>query len=285
MVRVLWPVSAKAVIVRGDAVLLGRNDRDAWELPGGRVEDGEEPADAVVREVAEETGLHVEVTAPLGVRLLEVVPGRSVLIAAYACAEVGSREPVASEEHEELRWQPLAGLEELAMPQPYRDLIALGGPGRPPAGGPLPRRAGPRPTTSTEGPHRQLDQRSSPELWGRLVARVFALSAVEEGRSQVSPISSRAVFLADRHEERSPETSLAPGRRLEPVHLHGVDDTSVHLCLPVERGRRLVEQGWAEPHQFADFGTEFMVYGPRTEAELDVVLSIVRESIRFARRP
>jgi hypothetical protein len=146
-----------------------------------------------------------------------------------------------------------------------------------------PRRDGPRPATSSEGPHRQLTQTAPPELWGLLIARVFGLPGTEEGRSQVSPISSRAVFLADQPVERSPETSLAPGRRLEPVHLHGVDDTSVHLCVPPDRGRQLVELGWAEPHGFQELGTEYMVYGPRSPAELEVVLSVIEESIAFAR--
>ncbi|MDN5853614.1 MAG: hypothetical protein L0K86_12375, partial [Actinomycetia bacterium] len=98
-------------------------------------------------------------------------------------------------------------------------------------------RSGSRPTTSGEGPHRQLDQRSTPQLWGELVDRVFRLEGVSEGASQVSPPSSRAAFLVDMADERAPETSLAPGRRLEPVHVHGVHDTSVHLVLPPGRGR------------------------------------------------
>lgn len=140
-----------------------------------------------------------------------------------------------------------------------------------------------RPATSTEGPHRQLTQRATPELWGRLVARVFELPGVAEGHSQVSPASSRAVFLVDMEVGRAPETSLAPGGRLEPVHLHGVEDTSIHLCLPAERGQELTALGWAEPHQYEDFGTEFMIYGPRTTDEIDVVLSIIEESLAFAR--
>ena len=144
-------------------------------------------------------------------------------------------------------------------------------------------REGARPTTSNEGPHRQVDQQASPGLWGELVARTFAIPEVVEGHSQVSPPDSRAVFLAGQRDERSPDTSLAPGRRLEPVHLHGVSDTSVHLVLPADRGTQLVELGWAEPHQFADFGTEFMVYGPRNRDELEVVLSIIQESLAFAR--
>ena len=128
-----------------------------------------------------------------------------------------------------------------------------------------------------------MTQQSSPELWGMLVARTFGLDGVTEGHSQVSPASSRAVFLRDMAEERAPETSLAPGSRLEPVHLHGVRDTSIHLCLPADRGQQLTTLGWAEPHQFEDFGTEFMIYGPRTVEELDVVMSIIEESLAFAR--
>lgn len=116
-----------------------------------------------------------------------------------------------------------------------------------------------------------------------MVARVFGLEGVVEGHSQVSPASSRAVFVEDVREEVAPETSLAPGQRLEPVHLHGVEDTSLHLVLPPGRGAELVRLGWAEPHQFADFGTEYMVYGPRDHEELDVVVGLVEESLAFAR--
>lgn len=116
-----------------------------------------------------------------------------------------------------------------------------------------------------------------------MVAEVFALECVVEGISQVSPASSRAVFLTDLTEEIAPEASLAPGMRLEPVHLHGVQDTSVHLVLPTARGDELVRLGWAEPHQYADSGTEFMIYGPRDAAELGQVVSVIEESLAFAR--
>jgi hypothetical protein len=146
-------------------------------------------------------------------------------------------------------------------------------------------RRGERPQVSSDGPQTQLTQRSSPELWGRLIAEVFALPRTVEGHSQVSPPSSRAVFLADKLEESTPETSLAPGQRLEPVHLHGVQDTSLHLCLPTERGAELIAARWAELHQYGDFGTELLVYGPRDDAELAMVLGFVAESLAYARQP
>ena len=144
-------------------------------------------------------------------------------------------------------------------------------------------RVGDRPVVSTVGPQTQLSQQSPPALWGQLVARTFARPDVEEGHSQVSPASSRAVFLREQREERAAETSLAPGERLEPVHLHGVADTSIHLCLPPARAREVTALGWAEPHQFGDFGTELLIYGPRDDDELEIVLGLIDESLAFAR--
>jgi 8-oxo-dGTP pyrophosphatase MutT (NUDIX family) len=43
----------------GEFLLHRRSDNGLWCLPGGAVDPGEQPADAVVREVFEETGVHV----------------------------------------------------------------------------------------------------------------------------------------------------------------------------------------------------------------------------------
>lgn len=57
-----------AALVRGGRVLAARRTAPPeaagrWELPGGKVEAGETPGDALVREVAEELGCEVEVVA------------------------------------------------------------------------------------------------------------------------------------------------------------------------------------------------------------------------------
>ena len=59
-------VAAYAVILRDDRILLSRlspsiSHHELWTLPGGGLDHGESPRDAVVREIHEETGLRAEV--------------------------------------------------------------------------------------------------------------------------------------------------------------------------------------------------------------------------------
>ncbi|KAA6212105.1 NUDIX domain-containing protein [Streptomyces albofaciens JCM 4342] len=64
-------LAAYAVCMEDERVLLARHvspkGESNWTLPGGRVEHGEDPFDAVIREVAEETGCDAAVERLLGV--------------------------------------------------------------------------------------------------------------------------------------------------------------------------------------------------------------------------
>lgn len=70
-----------------DRVLLShRRDLDLWNLPGGALEPGELPTEAVLRETLEETGLEVEITRLTGVY---TKPGKDDLIFAFLCRVTG----------------------------------------------------------------------------------------------------------------------------------------------------------------------------------------------------
>jgi 8-oxo-dGTP pyrophosphatase MutT (NUDIX family) len=66
--RELLPAAFAVVRNRSGRVLLVRRADDGyWELPGGRVEVGESASAAVIREVAEEAGVTINVTGLAGV--------------------------------------------------------------------------------------------------------------------------------------------------------------------------------------------------------------------------
>ncbi|GAB7051498.1 NUDIX hydrolase [Catenuloplanes indicus] len=63
--------SASAVVVNGAGELLlqRRSDDGRWSIPSGVIDPGEQPAEAAVREVFEETGVRVTVERLAGVAL------------------------------------------------------------------------------------------------------------------------------------------------------------------------------------------------------------------------
>lgn len=72
-------VGAYVVVERDGAVLLARwvgSDPPRWTLPGGGLDHGEDPRDAAVREVEEETGYHVALRQLLTVESFRALVSR-----------------------------------------------------------------------------------------------------------------------------------------------------------------------------------------------------------------
>ncbi len=115
-----FPVSVKGVIIRDGAVLLLKNERDEWELPGGKLELSESPELCVTREIEEELRLTVKPEILLDSWVYTIAPGTHVLILTYGCSEVSHGQPVLSHEHSDLRWFPLAAVDSLRMPEGYK---------------------------------------------------------------------------------------------------------------------------------------------------------------------
>jgi 8-oxo-dGTP pyrophosphatase MutT (NUDIX family) len=118
-----FPVSVKGVVLRGARVVLLRNEREEWELPGGKLEPTESPERCVVREIEEELALAVAAERLLDAWVYTIAPGTRVLIVTYGCSEPALREARLSDEHRELRWFDVGELDGLPMPEGYRRSI------------------------------------------------------------------------------------------------------------------------------------------------------------------
>jgi 8-oxo-dGTP pyrophosphatase MutT (NUDIX family) len=112
-------------------VLLQRaRDDGKWYVPGGAMEPGEEPADAVVREMLEETGLIVEPRRIIGVYgspLITYPNGHRVQYvgAVFLCSVVGGELKVSDDESLELRYFDPSQLPELRADHRERIMHAL----------------------------------------------------------------------------------------------------------------------------------------------------------------
>ena len=97
-----------AVIVRAGRVLAARRTRPAelagyWEFPGGKTEDGEDPRDALVREITEELSASIEVHDELAGAGAPWPISEKYVLRLYL-ASVVHGEPRPGADHDLLRW-------------------------------------------------------------------------------------------------------------------------------------------------------------------------------------
>ena len=123
-------VAVAFLIERDGRLLMIRRsaDRDhapgEWECGSGRVEEGEEPADAVRREACEETGLDVEVVGPVDAFHYYRGPAREPAICiAYHC-RVGGGDVRLSNEHDASQWVPLERVADVPVSGALRECLA-----------------------------------------------------------------------------------------------------------------------------------------------------------------
>lgn len=104
-------VEAAVVLVVHDerALVLRRRPDDRsfasmWCLPGGRLEPGEAPHDAAVREIEEETGLVIRLEESLGPRAIHLVERRLIFHIHRFVGRADHDRVVLSDEHVDARW-------------------------------------------------------------------------------------------------------------------------------------------------------------------------------------
>jgi 8-oxo-dGTP pyrophosphatase MutT (NUDIX family) len=120
----LFPVSVKGVAVQDGRVLLLENERNEWELPGGKLELREDPADCMVREIREESGWEVTAGPLLDCWQYHIREGVDVVIVTYGCHVLSTNPPLVSHEHKQAGLFTLGEALELVMPDGYKRSVA-----------------------------------------------------------------------------------------------------------------------------------------------------------------
>ena len=127
--RPLLHVTAAALIDADGRVLVQRRPEGAsmaglWEFPGGKIEPGETPEAALLRELREELGIDVESAclAPAAFAS-EALGERHLLLLLYVCRKWAGR-PQALHAAE-LKWVRPVELHRLEMPPADKPLIGL----------------------------------------------------------------------------------------------------------------------------------------------------------------
>ena len=118
-----FPISIKGVVFQGSQVILLKNERNEWELPGGKIEMGETPEVCVRREIEEELGLQVKVVQILDSWMYHIREGADVFIVTYGCLSEPGGEIVPSSEHKETALFELEAVPALNMPEGYKRSI------------------------------------------------------------------------------------------------------------------------------------------------------------------
>jgi 8-oxo-dGTP pyrophosphatase MutT (NUDIX family) len=117
------PVSLKAVISWKGRLPLLRNERDEWELPGGKLDLGEEPAECLAREIQEELAWDAAIGEPFHSWVYQIFPDRHVFVLTFLATYDGAVAPVYSHEHKELVLVTPDEAAALNMPDDYRSAI------------------------------------------------------------------------------------------------------------------------------------------------------------------
>ncbi len=118
-----YPVSIKGIISFKNKILLLKNEREEWELPGGKLELNEDPKECLEREILEEVNIKIKVTDIIDSWVYTIFDKKHVLIITYACSKIKSDKFQISNEHNGGKWFTLEEIEEINMPTGYKKSI------------------------------------------------------------------------------------------------------------------------------------------------------------------
>lgn len=120
--KYIVPAMKAFIVKNGKALLLSkkRSEDSDYDIPGGRIEFGEEPEEALEREVREETNLSVKPIKPIAMTTIRKKDMYQVVATVFLCKAKGKIK--LSDEHTSHVWVALEELKTKKYPEWLRKI-------------------------------------------------------------------------------------------------------------------------------------------------------------------
>lgn len=117
-----FPVSIKAIIIDDNKILCLKNERNEWDLPGGKINFGEDVVECLKREVKEEVNLDIQnlkIIKPLNIKVNDV----QVVVIIYSANIYCDSSVIVSYEHSDYNYFSKHQIKKLNMHQEFKKII------------------------------------------------------------------------------------------------------------------------------------------------------------------
>ena len=120
-----YPISVKGIVILNNQIVLLKNEREEWELPGGKIELRETVEECLIREIKEELNVDSSIHSLIDVWMHSILGKVNVLIVTYLCNPIQSSsiDLQISHEHKELGLHNFDEMDSLKMPKGYKTSI------------------------------------------------------------------------------------------------------------------------------------------------------------------
>jgi 8-oxo-dGTP diphosphatase len=105
----IYPALKAIIVKNGKILILKRSEKEdcfknQWDLPGGRIKFGEDPKEALKREIKEEAGIRVEIIRPVRIWTFFEDRGKTQVVGITMLCKYKSGKVKVGKEHESYRW-------------------------------------------------------------------------------------------------------------------------------------------------------------------------------------